>query len=382
MHRLAFAFLFSSLGAGILAQEPADAGTAPSAAARWKEVGDRQAARMKNVDRSDPAARTAVLEDYARDLQAFLAQFPGSREANAARVAVAQVAAQEPKHAAAGKAAIAAFDPAKADAASTLQAAAVAKHLGAEQDMARLLDAADAQARTIEERIELLGMLKLAVNDAKRFAAALERTEAMATTAAMQSELALGKARLFRHENRRDAAGYEALLAAIVEQFPGTRAARIAAGKLAAAKLAPGSDPVPFTAKDLDGKDVSIADYKGKVLLIDFWATWCGPCMAELPHLLDVWRKHHDAGFEVLGISLDRAADKDKLLATIQEHGMSWRHVFDGKFWSAEIAELYDVQSIPHAILIGRDGKVIATRLRGRQFDDAITAALAAEAKD
>jgi thiol-disulfide isomerase/thioredoxin len=128
----------------------------------------------------------------------------------------------------------------------------------------------------------------------------------------------------------------------------------------------------------MDGKDVSPADYKGKVLLIDFWATWCGPCMQELPNVLAAYEKHHAAGFEILGISLDRERDKDKLVQTIKDKGMSWRHVFDGKYWQAEIAQLHDVSAIPFTILIGRDGKVIATNVRGEKLEAMVAKALAA----
>jgi peroxiredoxin len=149
--------------------------------------------------------------------------------------------------------------------------------------------------------------------------------------------------------------------------------------KLAAANLKAGSDPVAFTTKDLDGKSVSPADYKGKVLLIDFWATWCGPCMKELPNVLAAYEEYHTQGFEILGVSLDREGDLEKLKTTIKDQKMNWRHVYDGKYWQAEIAVLHDIQSIPATILIGKDGKVVGLNLRGDKLGPAIKEALEAK---
>jgi alkyl hydroperoxide reductase subunit AhpC len=101
--------------------------------------------------------------------------------------------------------------------------------------------------------------------------------------------------------------------------------------------------------------------------------------MAELPHVLEAYEAHHAAGFEILGISLDRASDEDKLRKTIAEKGMSWRHIFDGKYWQAEVAQLHDVSSIPFTVLVGKDGKVVATNLRGAKLGEAVKAALEAK---
>jgi thiol-disulfide isomerase/thioredoxin len=121
--------------------------------------------------------------------------------------------------------------------------------------------------------------------------------------------------------------------------------------------------PIPDTAKDLDGKPVTIEDFKGKILMIDFWATWCGPCRAEMPNVIAAYRKYHDKGFEILGVSLDRPGDVQKVKDFIHEKSMPWRQVH----YAGEnaVATAYGVEGIPHTVLIDREGKVIRVGLRG-----------------
>ena len=129
-----------------------------------------------------------------------------------------------------------------------------------------------------------------------------------------------------------------------------------------------------FDEKDLDGKPLSIASRKGKVVLVDFWATWCGPCVHELPNVLKTYEKYHDKGFEIIGISLD--SDKDKLTSFIKEKKMTWPQYFDGKGWQNKVSTQYGIQSIPSTYLIDKEGKVIAIGLRGDDLDAAVGKAL------
>ena len=125
-------------------------------------------------------------------------------------------------------------------------------------------------------------------------------------------------------------------------------------------------------AVDLDGKPISLADYRGKVVLLDFWAVWCGPCLGEIPRIKAVYEKYHDQGFDVIGVSLDE--DEAALRAYIKENEMPWRQVFDGQKWSGHLVEQYGVRGIPAPFLIDREGKVISVKARGSLLDELVEA--------
>jgi thiol-disulfide isomerase/thioredoxin len=118
-----------------------------------------------------------------------------------------------------------------------------------------------------------------------------------------------------------------------------------------------------FTEKDLSGASLSPANYKGKVVMIDFWATWCGPCVNELPNVLAAYQKYHDKGFEIVGVSLDK--NLDDLTGFVKSHKMEWPQYFDGKGWENKLADQYGIKAIPATFLLDGEGKIIATDLRG-----------------
>ena len=138
--------------------------------------------------------------------------------------------------------------------------------------------------------------------------------------------------------------------------------------------LALGTKFPDFNEKDLTGKPLSIANYKGKVVLIDFWATWCGPCVGELPNVLKTYAKHHSKGFEIIGISLDK--DKDKLERFTKEKKMPWQQFFDGQVWQNKLSTKYGVNSIPATYLLDSEGKIIGKDLRGEELEAAVAKAL------
>lgn len=169
------------------------------------------------------------------------------------------------------------------------------------------------------------------------------------------------------------------LLAVLQKDFPETPAAKDAATMLAAikkqAEMAVGKVFPDFQEKDLEGEPLSISNYKGKIVLVDFWATWCGPCVGELPNVLAAYKKHHGEGFEIVGISLDK--DREKLTSFMKEKGMTWKQYFDGKQWQTKLAQDYGINSIPATYLLDRKGKVIGRDLRGDALEEAVAKALA-----
>jgi len=171
---------------------------------------------------------------------------------------------------------------------------------------------------------------------------------------------------LLRQAKEADPTAYPGLLQEM-KQSPNADIAAFAAGRIQAeAALEKGFD-LKFTA--VDGRAVDIAKLRGKVVLIDFWATWCGPCIRELPNLKAVYDKYHDRGFEVVGISLDREGDRQKLIDFCKEHGMPWPQHFDGKYWKNEYAVQYGIQAIPAMFLLGPDGKLATTEARGEKLE-------------
>jgi thiol-disulfide isomerase/thioredoxin len=117
---------------------------------------------------------------------------------------------------------------------------------------------------------------------------------------------------------------------------------------------------IKFTA--VDGREVDLEKLRGKVVLIDFWATWCGPCIGELPHLLDAYREFHDQGFEIVGISFDQ--DKSALERLTKEKGMTWPQYFDGKGWKNDFGVKYGIRGIPTMWLIDQQGRIASTNAR------------------
>lgn len=123
-----------------------------------------------------------------------------------------------------------------------------------------------------------------------------------------------------------------------------------------------------FTQNDPEGKPVSLASFKGKYVLVDFWASWCGPCRQENPNLVSAYNKFKDKNFTVLGVSLDQPNGKEKWLEAIAKDELAWTHVSDLKFWKNEAAQLYGIQAIPANFLIDPNGVIVAKNLRGEEL--------------
>lgn len=150
-----------------------------------------------------------------------------------------------------------------------------------------------------------------------------------------------------------------------LKDFPAEKMNKMVEGKIASIKAAAELKNKPLELKftAVDGREVDVSKLQGKVVLIDFWATWCGPCVAELPNVIKAYKELHPKGFEIVGISLD--GDKAELEAFVKEKGMEWPQYFDGKGWQNEISTKYGITSIPAMWLLNKKGMVVSTNARG-----------------
>ncbi|MBO9617560.1 MAG: AhpC/TSA family protein [Niabella sp.] len=135
-----------------------------------------------------------------------------------------------------------------------------------------------------------------------------------------------------------------------------------------------GTVAADFTQKDAAGKDISLAQFRGKYVLVDFWASWCGPCRRENPNVVKMYNKYKGKNFTVLGVSLDE--EKDAWQQAIKKDGLVWTHVSDLKGWENAVAQQYRITAIPRNFLIGPDGKILGKDLRGEELENKLAEVL------
>jgi peroxiredoxin len=160
------------------------------------------------------------------------------------------------------------------------------------------------------------------------------------------------------------------LFNAFSSEVKNTKAGKAYAKDLEAMKAtAIGAIAPDFTQNDPDGKPIKLSGFKGKYVLVDFWASWCGPCRAENPNVVKAYNKYHGKGLEILGVSLDKENGKEAWLTAIQKDGLIWNHVSDLKGWKNEVAVQYGINSVPANMLLDKTGKIIGKNLRGEDLD-------------
>ena len=221
----------------------------------------------------------------------------------------------------------------------------------------RLYEGMTASARE-QVGAPLKGDLKTALADI------LKASDADAETKSEASSITILQAGSELENGSGDADAWVKLAEAHLKAYPDCKRNPMIQGQMASLKTLAElkSKPLDLKFKAVDGHDVDLSKMQGKVVLIDFWATWCGPCVAEIPNVLKAYEKLHDKGFEIVGISLDQ--EKDKLEAFTKEKGMTWPQYFDGKGWENDFAQKFGIHSIPAMWLVNKKGFVISTNAR------------------
>lgn len=160
---------------------------------------------------------------------------------------------------------------------------------------------------------------------------------------------------------------YEKLDKSLNEKYPGSKYVNLFHNDLIQRKkLAVGAEAPEISLSDPKGSVIALSSLKGKIVLIDFWASWCAPCRAEIPGLVQVYNKYKLKGFEIYSVSIDK--EKDKWLEAIKKENMTWTHVSDLKQWNSAVVKLYNFQSIPCSYLIDKEGKILAKNLTAEEL--------------
>ncbi len=150
----------------------------------------------------------------------------------------------------------------------------------------------------------------------------------------------------------------------VSEQLNAKKTQRAQFSTVDVGKMAPN-----FSAPDPDGNTITLSDIKGKVTIIDFWASWCGPCRKENPNVVKVYQKYHNKGLEIINVSLDRPGHKDIWIKAIADDKLTWHHVSNLNYFNDPVAKLYHIRSIPSTYILDETGTIVAKNLRGSALE-------------
>lgn len=179
-------------------------------------------------------------------------------------------------------------------------------------------------------------------------------------------------AMLERLDKDKDLAYIEKVASAFSKKYPLSDYTKSLQSMVADSKLLnKGSVPPDIKLNSPEGKEIALSSLKGKVVLLDFWASWCRPCRMENPNVVNIYNKFNDKGFTVYSVSLDKT--KEAWVEAIQKDGLVWpNHVSDLGFWSSSVVKLYKIEGIPMTFVLDREGKIVAKNLRGKELEDCI----------
>ncbi|MPR33729.1 redoxin domain-containing protein [Salmonirosea aquatica] len=207
-------------------------------------------------------------------------------------------------------------------------------------------------------------------------------TEHVAKIKALLPEMGSSLVAIFAANNllnpQRDFAEMEAVAQRFEKENPSPKIVQAYVGYIKRIKGVSVGDEAPdFTLNNPEGQDIALSSLRGKYVLIDFWASWCGPCRMENPNVVKLYNKYKDKGFAIYGVSLDK--DKNAWLGAIKKDGLTWTHGSDLKFWNSAVAQTYGVNAIPATYLLDKEGKVIAKNLRGPSLEAKLSELLGEE---
>jgi peroxiredoxin len=265
------------------------------------------------------------------------------------------------------KATLKALDPKDTSMLSLLQGAEMAQGLGLTEQRQKWVEAALKKPDVpFTERMKAAAVLMTRLVEPARAEALFERALQEAGDDARRAEVMWWRASAVREREDREDGDYEKALEEVAEKFPDTTFGGIARDRLRAMAYQVGQAVVPITGTDLEGKPVALSDYRGKVVLLDFFAAWNDRCKADAKKIAALRAKFAERGFDVLGVALDE--DRAAVERFVKELGVTWRVMFDGKGLESPVALRSNVEQVPDHLLVDREGKIAAMRVS--LFDD------------